>query len=82
MDYTSSHVAVLLQSAEDIPTIERWDIEQATKQLHPVDRTFVQARLEGHSLRKCGKIAGVPGHTSRRYRRICNKLSSILGGAR
>ncbi|GHO45155.1 hypothetical protein [Ktedonospora formicarum] len=78
--YTQQLVALLLKNLEDISLEERIDLSTAIKILKPEDKHFLSFVIEGCSLREAGRHSGFPGHTERRYQRICRQVSTFLNG--
>jgi hypothetical protein len=82
MEYSADLIRTRLRDLEKLPQDERLDVQMTFPSLSRADRTFLAYRLQGYSLRECGRKIGHPDNTSRRFRRICNRVASILNGVK
>lgn len=78
--YTAKIVAILLKNLDECAWEERIDLSMALRSLDREEKVFLSHVLAGWSLREAGRRIGKPGHTERRYERICRKVSMFLEG--
>jgi hypothetical protein len=80
MEYSMELIRQRLSQPENLLREEILDIEMAATKLSYWDRIFLVYRLQGFSIRACGRKIGKPDNSSRRFKKICNRLARILNG--
>lgn len=80
MEYTAELIRQRLSQPDNLSQEETLDIEMAAAKLPYWDRKFLFYRLQGYSIRACGRKIGKPDNSSRRHKRICRRIALILNG--